>query len=75
MGVEEYRVCVFCGRCRLHLLQSPESITSPIVFCDYCLSGGPYKEVMEEGKSLTARFVTREQVNQMLREIGDESAE
>jgi hypothetical protein len=53
-------------------LRSPKSVTKRIVFCDYCLVGGPYKDIVEDGKPPTSAFVTREQAAEMLREMARE---
>jgi hypothetical protein len=73
VGVEDHRIGIRCRRCHLHLFRSPKSVSEPIVFCDYCLVGGPYKDVVEDGKPPTIAFLTREQAAEMLREMGRES--
>jgi hypothetical protein len=69
MTAQTYLVRRRCERCNLHLFRSPESVGSAIVFCDHCLAGGPYDDVMQNGKALIQNFVTRRQVEQMLQEI------
>jgi hypothetical protein len=70
MGAEDFRIDLRCRRCHLRLFRSPKSVADPIVFCDYCLVGASYKDVVEDGKPLTIGFVTREQAAEMLREMG-----
>jgi hypothetical protein len=70
MGAEDYRIGIRCRRCHLQLFRSPKSVTEPIVFCDYCLVRGPYKDIVEDEKPPTNGFVTREQAAEMLREMG-----
>jgi hypothetical protein len=70
MGAEDYRIGIRCRRCHLQLFRSPKSVTKPIVFCDYCLVGGPYKEIVEDGQPPAIGSVTRQQAEEMIREMG-----
>jgi hypothetical protein len=56
-----------CQQCKLQLFHGPETINPPIVFCEVCLSGGPYVE--GQPLKLTANFITRSQRDRMMREI------
>ena len=69
MNAQSHLVRRRCERCNLHLFGSPESVTPTIVFCDHCLVGGPYDEVIQNGKGLIQNFVTRHQVEPIIREI------
>jgi hypothetical protein len=69
MTPQQHLVDVPCPQCKLNLLRSPEAITPAIVFCDFCLAGGPYDMVMEGRSSVNANYITRDRAKQILREI------
>ena len=70
--VDAYLTNVTCTTCGFALLRSPRSATHPIVFCTECRAGGHYHDVVVDGKALTPDFVTLNELEAMLGEIGSE---
>ena len=60
---------VACPQCKVNLLRCKDSKAGDMVFCTECLAGGCYKEVIEQQCDLTRQFVTRQFVQDLLREI------
>jgi hypothetical protein len=62
---------VRCPDCNVLL----HSVTEPgakddIVFCSECGAGGLLREAIEEGKGLTPRYLTKTQIDHLMRQMG-----
>jgi hypothetical protein len=69
MTPHQHLVGIPCPQCKLSLLRSPETVSPTIVFCDLCLSGGPYDAVIEGKSPVDSNYVTRDKAKGMLLEI------
>ena len=71
--VANYLVNIECTACGLSLMQSPRAAVNRIVFCTVCRCGGPYADIVREGKTLMPDFITMNELEDMLSAIGQES--
>jgi Zn-finger nucleic acid-binding protein len=61
---------VICPNCRIALVRYQRFETGDIVFCPQCGAGGDYKEVLEDKGNLAESFVTEQQIEKILHELG-----
>jgi hypothetical protein len=60
-----------CPDCNVLLHRVTEPIAKDdIVFCSECGAGGPFRESIEEGKGLTRGYVTKTQIDHLMRQMG-----
>jgi hypothetical protein len=71
--IANYLTNITCPTCGLSLMRSPKSAVNAIVFCTECRAGGPYQDVVEGGQALTPEFVTLNELEAMLSDIGSEA--
>jgi len=71
--IANYLTDLACTTCGLSLLRSPKSAVNAIVFCTECRAGGHYQDVVQDRKPLTPEFVTLNELDAMLSEIGSEA--
>ncbi len=69
----DYLTNLECTTCGLSLMQSPRVAVNKIVFCTVCRSGGHYVDIVEQGRPLTADFITMTELEEMLHLIGREA--
>jgi hypothetical protein len=63
------QISVRCPDCNvlLHRVTEP---ANDIVFCSECGAGGLFRESIEEGKGLTPGYLTKTQVDKLMRQMG-----
>jgi hypothetical protein len=71
--IANYLTNITCTTCGLTLMRSPRSAVNAIVFCAECRSGGHYHDVVEDHKALTPDFITLNELEAMLSEIGSDA--
>jgi hypothetical protein len=59
-----------CPACNVSLYRVTEVIGRDIVFCSECGAGGLFRESIEEGKGLTPGYLTKTQINHLMRQMG-----
>jgi hypothetical protein len=74
MGALDYlRLDLKCPDCDLYLFGAKETVSgNEVVFCTECRAGGGYEEIVKNRGRLTPRFVSRQFVNEFLRQIRPE---
>jgi hypothetical protein len=69
MSTGDHLTGVQCPYCKVYLFRAQHPVSGEIVFCAECLAGGWYKEVVEQRGNLFRAFITRESVDNFLRQI------
>lgn len=70
MAIEIKDVPVLCPVHGVPLIHIPEPVAEDVVVCPFCGTGGPYKQVVEQGGNLMTEFVTPSQLPELLRKAG-----
>jgi len=63
------RVAVRCPIHKVQLVRIPEAIANDIVACPYCGIGGTYEQIIKKRMKLTASYVPRGLLNELLRTV------
>jgi hypothetical protein len=65
------QISIRCPDCNvlLHRVTEPTA-KDDIVFCSECGAGGPFRESIEEGKGLTPGYLTKSQIDHLMRLMG-----
>lgn len=69
MTISDHLTSDRCPNCKVYLFRAKDAVSGEIVFCSECLAGGSYKEVVEKRGGLASGYVTRQRVDDFLREI------
>jgi len=65
------QISVRCPDCNVLLNRVTEpTAKDDIVFCSECGAGGLFKESIEEGKGLSPGYLTKTQVDHLMRQMG-----
>jgi hypothetical protein len=66
------QISVRCPDCDvlLHRVTEPAAKDDDIVFCSECGAGGPFRESIAEGKGLTPGYLTKTQIDHLMRQMG-----
>jgi hypothetical protein len=65
------QISVRCPDCNvlLHRVTEPAA-KDDIVFCSECGAGGLFRESIDEGKGLTPGYLTKTQIDHLMRQMG-----
>jgi hypothetical protein len=65
------QISVRCPDCSVLLYRVTEpTAKNDIVFCSECGAGGPFRESIEQGKGLSPGYLTKTQVDHLMRQMG-----